>query len=962
MNQFETRSGASPGQRLALLGALLTGMLAAMFAMGVPASQAAIPLAPAITASPSNPNTTHGTVTFSYGKDPSDPESINRFQCRRFETATPPAPTAGWSNCSNTNAQTGSVSYAGMANVSQTFQVKARATTPTTFGPETSFVWTQNVPDPALAPAITQKPDQTHTTSTKVSFAFKGGAGEENIPAGFDCRLDGSGADPWAACNGGTFSATPGNGPHTFEVRAKGGSGAISPVTTVEWTNAFPNPGTSVGLEDQFRSRIIGGEPNSQLGPAQLGGAAGMSNAGDVNGDGKDDLMVLSDFSRNGTVIFGGDRRNDAGINDLPPTQAIRIVSTADDSAFIGIGDQNGDGRDDFLVATGYPTEVYVLYTPSDFGALPPCNPGGALRCLNLADFTPSQGYRITASASPWDNALGGAFSAGHFDNDGIEDFGFSMGPNLIVIKGEARTADLDLSTADATNSITYAGATMNGPYPIGDLNGDGRDEIAGMGEPLGSGGMTVAFGREFSADNERPIATNPIDFADGFPVAAPPFQFTGITPLGDVNGDGRNDIAVGEVSIAGLLSGDPMNGQVSIRYMPPLPLEGPLLIGFDMEPNEGYVVDGAGTEAGFGFSVTAGGDLNGDGIEDLLVGGPLTVRDGTLGAGAIYALFTHSTAPADPISAGAGLAPEDGVAIMNSRIPSGGNLDFAFGMGVVALGDVDGDGVPDFAAPDSAASFNGVSKSGVVYQFSGADIMARADTGGASAITDKSAMLSGSASGGRGQLDTKFEYGKSDSYGSQTESQQAGDPSSQSVGAALTGLEANTTYHYRLVVTNERGLTRYGTDRTFTTATKPPPEGCAADSTLPGCPDYDYCKANPGKAECQAPVAKLSNLIVSVGASKVKRGKKTAAKVAIVNTGTAAAAGVKVCMTAPKKLIGGAKCVNVGSLGAGATKTVRFNVTVKRTAKKGKVARLSFRATANGLGAKAGKANIRIG
>jgi hypothetical protein len=99
-----------------------------------------------------------------------------------------------------------------------------------------------------------------------------------------------------------------------------------------------------------------------------------------------------------------------------------------------------------------------------------------------------------------------------------------------------------------------------------------------------------------------------------------------------------------------------------------------------------------------------------------------------------------------------------------------------------------------------------------------------------ASAITSTSAVLSGTVyPGGTGAAyDTSlfFEYGVSESYGSKTAVQEVGSgemPLTQP--ASLTGLAPGTTYHYRIVATNNIGgqagapQTIAGDDRTFTTA-----------------------------------------------------------------------------------------------------------------------------------------------
>jgi len=61
------------------------------------------------------------------------------------------------------------------------------------------------------------------------------------------------------------------------------------------------------------------------------------------------------------------------------------------------------------------------------------------------------------------------------------------------------------------------------------------------------------------------------------------------------------------------------------------------------------------------------------------------------------------------------------------------------------------------------------------------------------------------------------FQYGTTTSYGSTTSNQSYSGNTTRAVSANISGLAANTTYHFRIVATNIHG-TRYGSDRTFTT------------------------------------------------------------------------------------------------------------------------------------------------
>lgn len=92
------------------------------------------------------------------------------------------------------------------------------------------------------------------------------------------------------------------------------------------------------------------------------------------------------------------------------------------------------------------------------------------------------------------------------------------------------------------------------------------------------------------------------------------------------------------------------------------------------------------------------------------------------------------------------------------------------------------------------------------------------ATTAKASSITSTRAKVAGSANGGQLVASYRFQYGKTRSYASQTPAVKlAASNSAAAARATLKGLKPNTTYHYRLVVTNPDGTAR-GADRTFKT------------------------------------------------------------------------------------------------------------------------------------------------
>lgn len=99
--------------------------------------------------------------------------------------------------------------------------------------------------------------------------------------------------------------------------------------------------------------------------------------------------------------------------------------------------------------------------------------------------------------------------------------------------------------------------------------------------------------------------------------------------------------------------------------------------------------------------------------------------------------------------------------------------------------------------------------------------------TGTASAVGQNGATLNGTVNPDGKATTYYFQFGKSNTYGTNTPTQNAGSGTTDvAVHAGIGGLTANTTYHYRLVATNSDGTT-YGNDVTFQTqgsSVTPPP------------------------------------------------------------------------------------------------------------------------------------------
>lgn len=400
---------------------------------------------------------------------------------------------------------------------------------------------------------------------------------------------------------------------------------------------------------------------------------------------GADDLPVARDdayAARAGrTLVTGGqdgllanDTAGDGGTALIGWTNpAHGTLALAPDGSFAYTPQRDFLGRDSFTYTMSdadgdraTATVTIDVNAPPGFDLVAAIDAGGGFR-IDLPDSGLSK--RLEAAG------------LGDLNGDGLPDLAIGAtdtigGAEVFIVFGQAGNDTIDAASlaADGTG-LRIAGLVGATPADAGDVDGDGRADLL-------IGDVTEAY-----------LLHGPPGGADiplGAGAAVPGFLISGIrmfgalgTPvagLGDVNGDGLDDLLVGAPAVspggaAHVVFGKADRAEVDLASLG--------------SAGDGFRVSGS-AHGSAGYSVAALGDVNGDGLADMLIGAPDTAIGGRQGAGAVHVVFGKADgAEVDLATLG---VEGNGYRIL------GANAGDGAGTQVVGLGDINGDGRGDMA------------------------------------------------------------------------------------------------------------------------------------------------------------------------------------------------------------------------------------------------------------------------
>jgi hypothetical protein len=431
--------------------------------------------------------------------------------------------------------------------------------------------------------------------------------------------------------------------------------------------------------------------------------------AGDVNGDGIDDMLIgarladPSDRKNAGAayVVFGGKQLGKTIDLGNLGSGGFRIDgAAAGDQAGVALaaaGDVNADGLGDVLVgAPGFDRPDNPGQPPDDRTEAPFGHSRGAGAVylvygrrggdVDLASPAPELSFRVTG-ATPGDELGSAVASLPDVNGDGLREIvigaprhaaaGRSESGAAYVIFGRA-SGDVDLASPGSLDYQLFDGpdASMAGlaVAALGDMNGDGLPEFA-VGAPRTSPGGAgfVVFGKPGAARGDLGSADVP-----GFTVTGAAGESLGVSAgaAGDLNGDGTGDVAFGapladnnkrpDSGSVYVVFGKPDVGAIDTAALGPW----------------GYRIDGVSDGDGTGSAEGSAGDFNADGKPDLVIGAAFAGALSRDQAGAAYVVYPQP--PGSTLDLGS--LRDQGIRLAGAH--AGDHT-----RSVALAGDVDGDG-----------------------------------------------------------------------------------------------------------------------------------------------------------------------------------------------------------------------------------------------------------------------------
>jgi len=388
-----------------------------------------------------------------------------------------------------------------------------------------------------------------------------------------------------------------------------------------------------------------------------------VTTVGDVNRDGFSDIAIGASLFNNTQVDRGVVYIFHGSANGYSTVASTTINGPAFANSYFGCsvgaaGDVNGDGYSDIIIgAYGYSNgQAGEGYFSIHLGSATGVTVAAHLSVeSNVA--SAQLGFSVAGAGDVNGDGYSDVIVGGNTYNSGTANEG-----KVFVYHGSSTGVDATADWSYETNTAEKLGSCVAG---VGDVNGDGYSDVLALSSEWSNGETNE--GRYFYF---RGSATG-LETTPGT-VIETNVANAGLGPqstsyIGDLNGDGYNDVVIGTSAYNNASTAN----------------EGALLIAYGAYPSlyfgSSQTIESNTTNYYLGNTVGFCGDVNGDGYNDIITGGPF--YNGGLAAEGVARVYTGG---ASGVSSTPYYTVEPNVA------------NTLFGSSVSAVGDCNGDGFSD--------------------------------------------------------------------------------------------------------------------------------------------------------------------------------------------------------------------------------------------------------------------------